>query len=261
MAANADVTNKKSVVTINEQVALPGMVLQPGTYVFKLDDSDRTHRNVVQVWNENENQLIGKFLTVRDYRMETSGNEIIRFEQKGSSGIETVKGWFYPGDRYGHAFVYPKSDAVELARANQQEVPSVSTMPDKSAQDEQLRQAEVHKIDPSGNESRWQDQSDAQGTITGDQSQIDRDQAARDQAARDQAARDQAARDQAARDQMSQQQQQSGVQDRTTQDQMTRDQSQDTLPRTASNLPLFGLIGLLALGVAVVLSLALRRLS
>ena len=36
-----------------------------------------------------------------------------------------MRAWFYPGDNYGHEFVYPKVKAVELAKANNQPVASM----------------------------------------------------------------------------------------------------------------------------------------
>jgi len=41
-----------------------------------------------------------------------------------------VKAWFYPGDNYGHDFVYPKAKAAALAKANHQ---PVASMPDEMA--------------------------------------------------------------------------------------------------------------------------------
>ena len=41
-----------------------------------------------------------------------------------------MKAWFYPGENYGHDFVYPKAKAVELAKANKQ---PVASMPDAMA--------------------------------------------------------------------------------------------------------------------------------
>ena len=35
------------------------------------------------------------------------------------------KAWFYPGDKYGHDFVYPKPKAVALAKVNKAPVPSM----------------------------------------------------------------------------------------------------------------------------------------
>ena len=36
-----------------------------------------------------------------------------------------MRAWFYPGETYGHQFVYPKPAAVRLAKANHTPVPSV----------------------------------------------------------------------------------------------------------------------------------------
>ena len=41
-----------------------------------------------------------------------------------------MRAWFYPGENYGHDFVYRKKKAVALAKANNQPVPS---MPDEMA--------------------------------------------------------------------------------------------------------------------------------
>jgi LPXTG-motif cell wall-anchored protein len=38
---------------------------------------------------------------------------------------EAVKAWFYPGQNYGHDFVYPKPKAVVLAKATKTPVPSM----------------------------------------------------------------------------------------------------------------------------------------
>jgi hypothetical protein len=38
-SSRADEWNKKTVLTVNEQIAIPGAVLEPGKYVMKLADS------------------------------------------------------------------------------------------------------------------------------------------------------------------------------------------------------------------------------
>ncbi|HYL62830.1 MAG TPA: hypothetical protein VE077_09425 [Candidatus Methylomirabilis sp.] len=48
-SARADEWNKKTVVTFNEPVEVPGHALPAGTYVFTLADS--TDRHIVQIWN------------------------------------------------------------------------------------------------------------------------------------------------------------------------------------------------------------------
>jgi hypothetical protein len=124
--AKADEWNQKTVFTFSGPVEIPGQVLNPGTYVFKLMDS-QSDRNIVQVFNKSEKHLYGTFLTISDYRLKPRGKTIITFEERAAGSPEAVKAWFYPGDNYGHQFVYPKVKAVELAKANNQPVASMPT--------------------------------------------------------------------------------------------------------------------------------------
>lgn len=124
--ASADEWDQKTVFTFSGPVEIPGQVLEAGTYVFKLADS-ASDRNIVQVFNKNENHLYGTFLTVSDYRLKPAGKTIITFDERPAGDPEAVKAWFYPGENYGHDFVYPKARAVALARVNNQPVASMPT--------------------------------------------------------------------------------------------------------------------------------------
>ena len=116
-------------------------MLEAGTYVFKLADS-ASDRNIVQVFNKDENHLIGTFLAIPDYRIQPADKPIITFEERPAGSPEAVKAWFYPGENYGHDFVYPKPKAVALAKANNAPVPSMpaelasnTTMPAQTVQE------------------------------------------------------------------------------------------------------------------------------
>jgi len=122
--ARADEWNQKITFTFSEPVDIPGQVLLPGTYVFKLADSV-VDRNVIQVYDKHETHLYGTFLAIPDYRLRPAGKPIITFEERAAGAPEAVRAWFYPGENYGHALVYPKTKAVELAKANQQPVASM----------------------------------------------------------------------------------------------------------------------------------------
>jgi hypothetical protein len=104
-------------------------VLDAGTYVFRVADS-ASDRNIVQVFSEDETHLYGTFLTVPDYHLQPSGKTIINFEERAAGDPEAVKSLFYPGDNYGHDFVYPRAKAAALAKANNQ---PVASMPDELA--------------------------------------------------------------------------------------------------------------------------------
>lgn len=117
--------NQKTVFTFSNPVELPGMVLTAGTYVFKLLDSS-SDRNVVQVFSKDENQILGTFLAIPDYRLNPSSDTMISFEERTAGSPEAIKEWFYPGRNYGHEFVYPKQKAIALAEVNQTPVPAIA---------------------------------------------------------------------------------------------------------------------------------------
>jgi hypothetical protein len=122
--AMADAWDQRSVITFSEPVEIPGQVLAAGTYVFKLADL-QNDRNVVQVFSKDEKHVYGTFLTIPDARLSPASKTIITFSERAAGSPETVRAWFYPGESYGHDFVYPKPKAVALAKANNIPVPSM----------------------------------------------------------------------------------------------------------------------------------------
>src|SRR5580698_2430018 len=122
--ALADAWDQRTIFTFSGPVEIPGQVLTAGTYVFKLADSS-SNRNIVQVFNKDEKHLYGTFLAVPDARLKPSGKPIITFDETPAGSPEAVRAWFYPGENYGHQFVYPKPKALALAKANNTPVPSM----------------------------------------------------------------------------------------------------------------------------------------
>jgi LPXTG-motif cell wall-anchored protein len=122
----ADAWDKATKITFSESVQVPGKVLQPGTYYFKLLDSP-AERHVVQIFNEDHTQLITTVLAIPNQRLEPAGKTILTYEERPSDQPMALKAWFYPGDNFGQQFVYPKSEAQELSRLNKTEVPSTES--------------------------------------------------------------------------------------------------------------------------------------
>jgi hypothetical protein len=140
----ADDWDQRTVVSFSAPVEVPGQVLLPGTYVFKLADSS-ADRNIVQVFNKDENHLYGTFLAIPDYRVKPADKTIITFAERPVGSPEAIKSWFYPGENYGHDFVYPKPKAVALAKANKTPVASMpaelaqnTTMPTQTVEEPQV---------------------------------------------------------------------------------------------------------------------------
>lgn len=145
----ADQWNKRTVITFGEAVELPGVVLPPGTYVFKLFDS-MSNRNIVQVFNEDETHIYATILAIPNYRLEPAEKTVVRFDERPVQMPEALKAWFYPGDNFGQEFVYPKVRATELAKEAKEPVLSAEVKPNESP--EEMIKAPVVAITPEEQE-------------------------------------------------------------------------------------------------------------
>ena len=157
----ADAWDKRTELTFSAPVELPGVVLSPGTYVFKLLESP-SDRNIVQVFSKDETKLYATILAIPDYRLTPASKTIVRFEERPTGTPEAIKEWFYPGDEYGEEFAYPKSRAVQLAKTTNQNIVTIPnetaqniTKPAKTAQEPPvvaLKTAPVTAVNPKGAE-------------------------------------------------------------------------------------------------------------
>src|SRR6266566_4278003 len=95
--AAADERDKKTVVTFSAPVEIPGKALPAGTYVFKVLDS-QANRNIIQIFDKDEKQLLGTVLAIPDYRDTPPDKPVINFEERPSDTPPAVKAVFYPGD-------------------------------------------------------------------------------------------------------------------------------------------------------------------
>jgi hypothetical protein len=106
--ARADQWNKKTIVTFNDAVEVPGQVLPAGTYVFRLADSI-SNRHIVQIWNADENQVLATIMTIPNTRFETPDDSLFQFDERPGNSPQALKVWFYPGNNTGEEFIYSHS--------------------------------------------------------------------------------------------------------------------------------------------------------
>jgi hypothetical protein len=97
--------DKRTIVTFSDSVEIPGQVLEPGTYVFKLLDSP-SNRNIVQVWNGDEDQLLATIQTISDYKPHVDDESVFYLGPLSSDSTLALQSWFYPGETSGRRFVY-----------------------------------------------------------------------------------------------------------------------------------------------------------
>jgi hypothetical protein len=105
--AQADTWDKKTIITIDQPIQVEDTYLDSGTYVFKLLDSS-SNRNIVQIYNRDQNHLINTIMAIPDYRLQPAGDTRFTFYETPPGTARAVRAWFYPGDNYGQEFRYPK---------------------------------------------------------------------------------------------------------------------------------------------------------
>jgi LPXTG-motif cell wall-anchored protein len=123
-SVKADAWNKKTIVTFGQPVEVPGDVVLPaGTYVFKLMDS-ASNRHIVQIFNEDQNHIYATVLAIPNYRLRVTGKTVITFVEGPAGEPQAIRAWFYPGDNFGQEFVYSKRRAAEFAKQTNPPVPA-----------------------------------------------------------------------------------------------------------------------------------------
>jgi hypothetical protein len=113
-ASVADEYDKKTTITINEPLEVPGIVLQPGKYVFKLLNSS-SNRHIVEVMNERMDHLYALSFTAAARKIQPKGKTVLSFYEGKNGQPMAVRQWFWPGDLDGQEFLYPHKQAERLS--------------------------------------------------------------------------------------------------------------------------------------------------
>jgi hypothetical protein len=110
-----DEWNRATRFTINHPFQVPNLKLDANTpYVIRLLDSPST-RSVVQIYNEDQTKMLTEFLAISAERTEPTDNTYFSFMETNPGFPMPIKQWFYPGRLIGLEFVYPKEQAAEIA--------------------------------------------------------------------------------------------------------------------------------------------------
>jgi hypothetical protein len=114
VAAQQPDTRDRTIMTFSSAVELPGMRLEPGTYVFRI--ADTASRNVIQVLDQEEKNQLGQWLFVPAERAEVTGDTVVTFRETSAASTPAVQFWYYPGEKIGKEFIYPKDQALRIAQ-------------------------------------------------------------------------------------------------------------------------------------------------
>jgi len=227
--AQADGWDKMTLLTVDQPTQVSDAYLAPGTYMLKLANSDR---HIVQIFTKDRQHLIDTIIAIPSYRLKLTGDTEITYWETPPGSARAVREWFYPGDNDGQEFRYPAQlrqitavtalsapAPLQPSQAAVTPAPAVVTAPEIPASQalNQTPPAEPPAADQSAAEQRLADQQSvviAQSIAPQDNGQQN---LAQNQVSAAPAPQPQA--------------------------------DGQTLPKTASPYPLFGLGGILALGL------------
>ena len=122
--------------------------------------------------------MIGHWLFVQAERPEVSQDTVVMFKETAAGQTPAIHYWYYPGERIGKEFVYPKDQAVKLAARSNERV--------LSTEGEIRPESSVSSIDAKGNVTEWKPERAPapQPQISSDRNTIDGAGVASQQAAR-----------------------------------------------------------------------------
>jgi LPXTG-motif cell wall-anchored protein len=230
----ADDWNKKTNLTVGETIQMPScctpdhtVTLQPGEYVMVLVDS-LSDRHIVRVFDKDQKNVITTILAIPNYRLQPTGKTVLQYWEVPAGQPRALRAWFYPGDNFGQEFVYHKQKAVEIATFAKAPVPAVVV--DLKAEDD-LKTVPLVVVDETGKTSEL--------ALTAPEPAVT--EPAQPQAPVETAA---------------------VVPTPTPVEPAQQTEPvEQTLPHTASAMPLLGLIGILSLAAFAVLSIRSKRIS
>lgn len=250
--------NQRTFLTFSGPVQMPGVTLPAGKYVFRL--ADTSLHNVMQVFDGEEKQIIGQWFFIPKNRTteeanRADGKPVVMFREMPEGMTPAIQYYFYPTDLTGKEFIYPKEQALKIAAATHESV--LATDSDSGTH--------IFRVDPNGAEAQVDANASAENTnaTTAPASSTASLNSQAD--VNNSPASGPPAYSTAQNDQRTAATSGSSSDNRTAtgtsgidqnQNAAPRQQASAELPRTASSLPLIGLLGLIAIAAGFGLRLA-----
>jgi hypothetical protein len=146
----AQPADKRTFFTFSAPVELPGVALPPGKYLFRVVDPE-DGGNVVQVLSDDGTKVYSTCFSIPAYRLESPDQPEVRFIETPPGVPPAIKAWWYPGDSIGREFIYPRTQALRLARTASE---PVLTTRGASTTTDQTNIADLTRVSANGQETK-----------------------------------------------------------------------------------------------------------
>jgi len=210
--ASAQPADKRTYFTFSGPVDMPGVALPAGKYVFRIANPD-TSRNVIQVASADGKRVFGMFHSYPSERNTAANDAEVRFLEASAGTPPAIKTWWYPGERTGYEFIYPKQQARRIAERTRQ---AVLTTRNDTTTTQETDTTDLTRVSPGGTESSAKSTAEASPAGSARSGQLTTDDSRPTQVG-------------------------------------TVARARTELPRTASSSPLIALIGVLMIAAAAII--------
>ncbi|HEV3216821.1 MAG TPA: hypothetical protein VGZ27_13905 [Vicinamibacterales bacterium] len=148
--ATAQLPDRRTFFAFSAPVEVPGVALPPGRYLFRFADPDSGGK-VVQVLSEDGKKVYAMFFSIAAYRPSPPDNPEVRFLETPGNAPPAIKTWWYPGESIGREFIYPKTQALRLAKASSE---PVLTTHQASTTADQTNTTNLSRVSANGQETQ-----------------------------------------------------------------------------------------------------------
>ncbi len=163
LAQSPGTIDKTTIYTFSAPVELPGVALQAGQYIFRLADPTTT-RKVLQVISADRKHVYGNFFWVPLDRQEIKSEPEVRLMEAAAGSPPAIRAVWYPGDRTGWELIYPREQAMRIARGA--DAPVLTTTAETSEINEAAA-GDLTRVSPSGQNVPVQSSSSASAERSG----------------------------------------------------------------------------------------------
>jgi len=138
--------DKKVYFTFSGPVEIPGATLPAGKYLFHLADPD-SGRQVLQVQSADGKKVYGMFFSMPAQRPTAPDEPEVRFMETAAGAPAAISTLWYAGERTGRELIYPREQAMRIAKATSQ---SVLTTKAETTKTDETKSGDLARVSASG---------------------------------------------------------------------------------------------------------------
>jgi hypothetical protein len=157
---NAAEAKKLTEITFSAPIQVPGVTLPAGTYTFQTAEAGD---HIVQIFDKDRKHIFATVLTLPNDRLEPTDKTVVMFSERPADVPQAVRMWYYPGNSVGEEFIYPRAQAMAIAKAYNTSV--LASEDEKVAKGSQTSRVGENATGLASNEPARTNNTDSTGAV------------------------------------------------------------------------------------------------